>query len=85
MGWVEISIPPEAVKNLSLMRWLVKLVASPSDCIILDPFAGSGSTLIAAFLEGKKYIGIEQSEEYVAIAKARLEYHNPEFALRMRP
>lgn len=39
---------------------------------MLDPFAGSGSTLIAALREGFSAIGIEQEAEYVEIAKARI-------------
>lgn len=59
------------VKPTKLMRYLVKLVTPPGG-IVLDPFAGSGSTLKAAVLEGMNFIGIEQEEEYVRIAEARL-------------
>src|SRR5690606_23899598 len=59
------------VKPTELMAWLVRLVTPPGG-IVLDPFAGSGSMLVAAKREGFKYIGIEREAEYVEIAKARL-------------
>lgn len=59
------------VKPTDLMEWLVRLVTPPGG-IVLDPFAGSGSTLVAAKREGFKYIGIEQEAEYVEIARARV-------------
>jgi DNA modification methylase len=39
---------------------------------VLDPFLGSGTTAIAATLLGRKWIGIELSEKYVAIVEARI-------------
>lgn len=60
------------VKPLKLMEYLCKLTATPAGGIILDPFAGSGSTLIAAQNVGRKCIGIECDREYVRIAQARL-------------
>lgn len=59
-----------AVKPIALMRWLVRLVTPPGGTV-LDPFAGSGTTLIAAGLEGFDCVGIEREAEYVAIAEAR--------------
>lgn len=61
------------VKPTELMRYLIKMV-TPSDGTVLDPFTGSGSTGKAAMLDGYKFIGIEMNEEYVAIAKARIEH-----------
>ncbi len=52
------------------MRWLCKLV-TPADGLILDPFAGSGSTGKAAMLEGFRFVGIEKDMAYVEIAKQR--------------
>jgi site-specific DNA-methyltransferase (adenine-specific) len=63
------------VKPLKLMRYLITLVMPPKDGILLDPFAGSGSTIIAAHQLGVKAIGIEKQAEYVEIAKKRLEYY----------
>lgn len=59
------------VKPISLMRWLVRLVVPPGG-LVLDPFAGSGSTGIAAVLEGRQFVGIEAEAEYVEIARARI-------------
>ena len=61
------------VKPTDLMRYLCRLVTPPAG-IVLDPFMGSGSTGKAAILEGFDFIGIDQSAEYVAIAKARIEF-----------
>lgn len=61
------------------MQYLVRLV-SPKGSTILDPFNGSGSTGKAVIFENRsrnadyKYIGIELSDEYLAISKARIEY-----------
>lgn len=57
-------------KPLSLMRELVKIVTPGG--LIVDPFAGSGTTLAAAKLEGYQFIGGELLPEHVATAKARL-------------
>lgn len=55
------------VKPIKIMRWLVRLV-TPSGGICLDPFVGSGTTGIAAHLEGCKLFGIERDKEYFKIA-----------------
>ena len=59
------------VKPIDLMRWLVRLV-TPKGGTVLDPFMGSGSTLIAADREQFNAIGIELSPEYADIARRRL-------------
>ena len=67
------------VKPTELMQYLVRLV-SPDGATILDCFNGSGSTGKAVMYENRernknyKYIGIELTEEYLPIAKARIEY-----------
>ena len=61
------------VKPLSLMRYIIKLLAPPNDPLLLDPFTGSGSTLIAAKELGIRYIGIEKETEYCEIAQKRLD------------
>lgn len=59
------------VKPISLMKYIINLLAPPGDPILLDPFAGSGSTLLAAKELGIRSIGIELNEEYCDIARKR--------------
>lgn len=61
------------VKPTKLMRWLCRLVTPPGG-LILDPFAGSGSTGKAAVLEGFKFIGFELTEEHAVIAQKRIDH-----------
>jgi site-specific DNA-methyltransferase (adenine-specific) len=61
------------VKPITLMRYLCRLI-TPKGGTILEPFAGSGTTLIASHLEGFKHIGIEREEDYVKIIRARLRH-----------
>jgi len=58
-------------KPLALIRFMVEISARP-DSVILDPFMGSGTTLLAAKLEGRRAIGIEKNREYCDIAVERL-------------
>jgi len=58
------------VKPTNLMRWLVRLV-TPKDGIILEPFCGSGTTLLAAELEGFNCTAIEREPKYCDIIRAR--------------
>lgn len=67
------------VKPVALMRWLCRLV-TPRGGIVLDPFAGSGSTGVAAIADGFDFVGIELSEEYASIASARCSNVAPMFA-----
>jgi site-specific DNA-methyltransferase (adenine-specific) len=59
------------VKPLALMRWLVLLVTPPGG-LVLDPFAGSGTTLEAAVREGFEVVGMEQHEPYAELCRMRL-------------
>ncbi len=61
------------VKPLALMQWLVRLVTPPGG-IVLDPFAGSGTTLEAARAEGFDAIGIERDPAYYQLILRRLGY-----------
>ena len=61
------------VKPIALMRYLVRLVTPPNGTV-LDPFAGSGTTLVAATMEKFDCIGIEMTDEYLPIIEARVAY-----------
>jgi len=58
-------------KPTPLMEELVRIV--PPGAMILDPFAGSATTAVACIRQGRRFIGIEQSPEYIAIAIDRIE------------
>jgi site-specific DNA-methyltransferase (adenine-specific) len=59
------------VKPVALMRYLVRLVTPPGGTV-LEPFAGSGTTMVAAILEGFQPVGIELTADYVPIIEGRL-------------
>jgi len=60
-------------KPLALMEKLVELcVPANSEILVLDPFAGSGTTLLAAKKLGRSFVGIEINSEYVEIIRSRL-------------
>ena len=67
------------VKPTELMRYLCRLVTPPNGTV-LDPFMGSGSTGKAAIYEGFNFVGIEMTDEYIPIAKARIEFAVNEMA-----
>ena len=66
------------VKPLTLMRYLVRLVTPPNG-MVLDPFLGSGTTAVAAILEGFEWTGCEMTEDYWPIIEARTEWAHGEF------
>jgi site-specific DNA-methyltransferase (adenine-specific) len=51
---------------------LIQLFTFKGD-VVLDPFAGSGTTCLAALLDGRRYIGYDTNPEYVALARKRIE------------
>ena len=59
-------------KPLSLMRWLVNLV-TPRRGVVLEPFAGSGSTIEAALLDGYRVIAVEKDESFLPLIASRLD------------
>ncbi len=61
------------VKPIELVRWLVQLLNPPGG-LVLDPFAGSGSTGAATVLESGRFLGIERERDYVPIARARIRH-----------
>lgn len=60
------------VKPLTLMRWLCRLVTPPGGTV-LEPFAGSGTTIEAALLEGFRVVAVEREDDYLPLIAARLE------------
>ncbi len=59
------------VKPVELLRHLIRLTTRKG-AVVLDPFVGSGSTAVAALLEGRSFIGFEIHERYAEIARARI-------------
>ena len=66
-GWHGCQMP------IAVLDRIIKAASNPGD-IVLDPFNGSGTTVVAAALLGRKYVGIDQSAEYVDYARKRLEH-----------
>ena len=74
------------VKPIDLMRYLVRLVTPPNG-LVLDPFAGTGTTAEAAFYEGMRAILVERETEYQADIRRRIELclAGPDERARSRP
>ena len=62
----------ETVKPLKIMRWLIRLVTPPGGTV-LDPFAGSGTTIEAALIEGFNPVGIEMETDYLPLIQHRID------------
>jgi site-specific DNA-methyltransferase (adenine-specific) len=60
-------------KSVALMRYLIRLV-TPVGGVVLDPFAGSGTTGVAALAEGCSFVGCELTDEYIPIVEGRLRH-----------
>lgn len=66
-GWHGCQMP------IGVLNRIILASSNPGD-VVVDPFNGSGTTTVAAALLGRQYVGIDQSEEYVAYARKRLEH-----------
>jgi len=64
-GWHGCQMP------VAVLDRIIKASSNPGD-IVLDPFNGSGTTVVSAALLGRKYVGIDQSEDYVKFAQKRV-------------
>lgn len=74
----EIRNSHPTVKPVGIMRWLVRLI-TPEHGIVLDPFTGSGTTGVAACLEGVNFIGCELTPEYWPIIEGRIDFARDQF------
>lgn len=68
-------------KPVGVMQWVLDLATKPDD-IILDPFAGSGTTGVACLRLGRRFIGIERDAKYAAVARERIEAETKGLSLR---
>jgi DNA modification methylase len=66
-GWHGCQMP------IAVLDRIIKSSSNPND-LVLDPFNGSGTTVVSAALLGRKYVGIDQSDAYVGYARKRLEH-----------
>ncbi|MGD0541017.1 MAG: site-specific DNA-methyltransferase [Tepidisphaeraceae bacterium] len=66
-GWHGCQMP------MGVLDRIIRASSNPGDMVV-DPFNGSGTTVISAALLGRQFLGIDQSEEYVAHARLRLEH-----------
>lgn len=74
-GWIHVPVAKSDKHHITgkptdLMRELVKV--APLGGTILDPFAGSGTTGVAALLEGRRFVGVEKSTHYAEVSRRRL-------------
>ena len=67
--WPEMQNDPDAIARI---KKSVELLDAKEGMTVLDPFAGSGTSLVSAKRLGRKYIGIELSQKYCDIANERL-------------
>jgi len=70
-NWKQKTNIHSTVKPIALMEYLIKMV-TPKGGTVLDPFMGSGSTGVACKQNGYSFIGIDMTDEYIEIAKARI-------------
>ena len=68
------------VKPLAIMRWLIRLVTPPGGTV-LDPFAGSGTTIEAALIEGFNPVGIEMEADYLPLIQHRIDRQASQLAV----
>jgi site-specific DNA-methyltransferase (adenine-specific) len=63
----------KATFSMDIPTKAIKILSYKND-VILDPFAGSGTTLVAAEILGRRWLGIELSPNYTEVARTRVEY-----------
>jgi len=68
----ELALGHPALFPQALVERLLACLTTPGDQVVLDPFAGMGSTLLAACAAGKCAVGLELNPDYIAVARRRL-------------
>jgi site-specific DNA-methyltransferase (adenine-specific) len=71
-------------KPVDLMHQIVRKCTDPGQ-LVLDPFCGSGTTGVACLREGRRFLGVELSPDYAAIARRRIREDAPLFATAPEP
>ena len=66
-----LTIQHPAMYPIGLPEFFIRLMSKEGD-VVVDPFLGSGTTALAALKLGRKFLGIERSEEYVRLAESRI-------------
>ncbi|MBI2968083.1 MAG: site-specific DNA-methyltransferase [Bacteroidetes bacterium] len=69
------------VKPLSLCEYIIRLTTYSNEAIVLDPFAGSGTTLVAAKNLGRKFVGIDINKEYIEIGRRRIKSFEADYSI----
>jgi site-specific DNA-methyltransferase (adenine-specific) len=63
----------KATFSMDIPTKAIKILSYKND-VILDPFAGSGTTLVAAEILGRRWLGVELSENYAKVAQERVQH-----------
>ena len=70
-------------KSVDLCRWLIRTYTNPGETV-LDATVGSGTTLVAAFLEARNGIGIESEQKYYDVAVSRIQKAEQDFTSKLK-
>lgn len=81
----EIALGHPAIFPVALVRRLIQCFTTSAEQVVLDPFSGSGSTLLGAMLAGKLGIGFEIVQSYVEITRSRIAGRHLPFDVRPAP
>jgi hypothetical protein len=72
-------------KPVPIMAWCMEMASVAHGATVCDPFMGSGTTGIACLRTGRRFVGIEISPEYYAIARKRVERELSQLTLPLAP
>ena len=77
VGWHPCQMP------VALLERIILACSKPGD-LVLDPFAGSGTTLLAAARQGRRWVGVELSKAYAGRARKRIAAEEPQRTQRKK-